>query len=61
MEERPRGVIHPVAEPPCHKLQQGAKAGIENSCLVNLTNLVSSSGRNSLGKVELVGHWWSIV
>ena len=51
-----RGVIRPVAEPPGHKLRQGAKAGFENSCFADLTNLVGfhrtsgSSGRDSLRK-----------
>ena len=43
-------MIHPVVKPPCHKLWLGAKAGIENNCLVDPTNLVSSNGRDSLRK-----------
>ena len=41
-------MICSVAEPLCHKPQQGAKSGIENSCLVDPTNLVGS--RDSLRK-----------
>ena len=49
-------MIHPVGELLHHKLRQEAKAGIDNSCLGDLTNLVSfcrtsySGGRDSLRK-----------
>ena len=49
-------MICPVAEPPHHKLQWGAKAGTENSCLTDPTNLVGfhrtsdSGGRDRLRK-----------
>lgn len=43
-------MIHLVPKPSCHKPQWGTKAGIENSCLVDSTNLVGSSGRDILRK-----------
>ena len=56
----------PVAESLHCKPRWAAKAGIENSCLVDLTDLVGfhgtsgSSGRDSMRKLEPVGHWQSI-
>ena len=47
-------MIHPVSKLLSHKSQRGAKAEIENSCLVDPTNLVgsyctsSSSGRDRI-------------
>lgn len=52
-------MILPVAESPCHKLQWKTKTGIENNCLKDLPNLVGCGAGKVLGKVELVGYWWS--
>ena len=48
IEERPGDMIYPAVKPPNHKQRQGAKAGIGNSWLVDLTNFVGTSSRDHL-------------
>lgn len=47
-------MFYPVSTPPCHKPQQEAKAGTENSCFTDPVNLVSFC-RTSISRDRIEG------